>query len=65
MSVSRSEDIIALDGEIEAKAKALRQKLDARADLSEVREVIATINELLHERELTKAMQYNFKGPRG
>lgn len=56
MSVTKREDIIALDDRIEAEAKALRAKLDALADLSEVGAIVANLNELLQTREHTKAI---------
>jgi hypothetical protein len=62
MSVLRREDIMALEERIEAEARALRKKLDARTDLSEVGEIVATLNELLQSREYTKAILANFEG---
>lgn len=62
MSVTKREDIIELNKRIEAEAKTLRAKLNEQADLSEVEEVVANLNELLHSRELTKALLTRFGG---
>lgn len=56
MKSPRREDIIALDERIEAEAKSLREKIDEHADLSEVEEVVANLNELLQSRHLTKVL---------
>jgi hypothetical protein len=56
MIIPKREDIFAIDERIEAEAKALREKLDALADLSEVGKVVANLNELLQTREHTKAI---------
>ena len=45
-----------LDERIEAEAKTLREKLDQRAELSEVGEVVANLHVLLQSRQLTKAL---------
>ena len=62
LSFPGKEDIIALDEQIETKAKALSEKLNGSTDLSEVGEVNATLNELLQSRELTKAILDNLNG---
>jgi len=56
MGSIRREDIIAVDKRIEDAAKALREKLDKQADMSEVEEVVANLNELLQSRQLTKTL---------
>ncbi|HST21692.1 MAG TPA: hypothetical protein VLR90_11270 [Blastocatellia bacterium] len=56
MKIPRREDIVALDERIEAEAKSLTEKIDERADLFEVEEVVANLNELLQSRHLTKVL---------
>lgn len=61
MKIPIREDIIELDERIEAEAKDLREKLDAHADLSEIGEVVANLNELLQSRHLTKVLLDKFE----
>lgn len=61
MKIPRREDIVALDERIEAEAKSLTEKIDERADLSEVEEVVANLNELLQSRHLTKVLLDKFE----
>lgn len=61
MKIPRRKDIVALDERIEAEAKSLTEKIDEHADLSEVGEVVANLNELLQSRHLTKVLLDKFE----
>ena len=62
MDVPGKQYFLALDGELEAKAKALRERLDSHTGLSEPKDDTAALNELLQARVFIKAILDNLDG---
>lgn len=59
MNVHSKEALLALDAELEAKAEALRERLDTHTDPSELKDESAALNELMQGRVLIKAILDN------
>ena len=62
MNVPEKSHFVALDGELDAKAKALRERIDSHAYLPELKDDIAAYNNLLQAREFIKAILNNLDG---
>lgn len=62
MNAPGKQYFLALDGELEAKAKALRERLDSHTDLSETKDDTAALNELLQARVFIKVILDNLYG---
>ena len=62
MNVPGKQYFLALDEELEAKGRALRERLESHTDLSEPKDDLAALNELLQARVFIKAILDNLDG---
>ena len=62
MNAPGKQYFVALDGELEAKAKELRERVESHPDLSEQKDDLAALNELLQARVFIKAILDNLDG---